>query len=170
MVIFEFRASCIPLNKSVFVNLYRPCYHFFKSRAMYFLISGFTTPQPPVCEKGLGLESYAIPDSEVKASSMVDIHHRPGNGRLHFQKVPSPLRYGAWATAGAHYLTNKDSWFQVNFGSWAKVTIVATQGRQNAAQWVTKYRLSYSYDGLFFKYYMEGDYPKVLLYLLLSLF
>jgi len=137
---------------------------------MYFLISGFATPQPPVCEKGLGLESYAIPDSEVKASSMVDIHHRPGNGRLHFQKVPSPLRYGAWATAGAHYLLNKDSWFQVNFGSWAKVTIVATQGRQDAAQWVTKYRLSYSYDGLFFKYYMEGDYSKVLLYLLLSLF
>ena len=100
---------------------------------------------------------------------MVDIHHRPGNGRLHFQKELSPLRYGAWATAGGHYLTNKDSWFQVNFGSWAKVTIVATQGRQDAAQWVTKYLLSYSYDGLFFKYYMEGDYPKVLLYLLLSL-
>ena len=93
---------------------------------------------------------------------MVDIYHKPGNGRLHFQKVPSPLRYGAWATAGAHYLTAKDSWFQVDFGSWRKVTIIATQGRQDALQWVTKYRVSYSYDGIFFKDYMEGGYRKVL--------
>ena len=125
-------------------------------------LSGFPTPEPPVCEAGLGLESYAIPDSAVTASSMVDIYHKPGNGRLHFQKVPSPLRYGAWATAGAHYLTAKDSWFQVDFGSWRKVTIIATQGRQDALQWVTKYRVSYSYDGIFFKDYMEGGYRKVL--------
>lgn len=107
------------------------------------------------------MESYAIPDSAVTASSMVDIYHKPGNGRLHFQKVPSPLRYGAWASAGAHYL--KDSWWQVDFGSWTKVTIISTQGRQDAFQWVKKYRVSYSYDGIFFKYYMEGDYAKVFL-------
>ena len=90
---------------------------------------------------------------------MVDIYHKPGNGRLHFQKVPSPLRYGAWATLGGHYL--QGSWWQVDFGSWTKVTIIATQGRQDALQWVTKYRVSYSYDGLFFRYYKEGDYTKV---------
>lgn len=126
---------------------------------MLSLFSGFPTPQPPVCEAGLGLQSYAVPDSAVTASSMVDIYHKPGNGRLHFQKVPSPLRYGAWATLGGHYL--QGSWWQVDFGSWTKVTIIATQGRQDAAQWVKKYRLSYSYDGLFFRYYKEGDYTKV---------
>lgn len=126
---------------------------------MLSLFSGFPTPQPPVCEAGLGLQSYAVPDSAVTASSMVDIYHKPGNGRLHFQKVPSPLRYGAWATLGGHYL--QGSWWQVDFGSWTKVTIIATQGRQDAAQWVKKYRVSYSYDGLFFRYYKEGDYTKV---------
>lgn len=123
-------------------------------------ISGFVTPQLPVCEAGLGLESYAVPDSAVTASSMVDIYHKPGNGRLHFQKVPSPLRYGAWAAQGGHYLTG--SWWQVDFGNWTKVTIVATQGRQDAAQWVKQYKLSYAYDGLFFKYYKQGDYDKVI--------
>lgn len=126
---------------------------------MLSLFSGFPTPQPPVCEAGLGLQSYAVPDSAVTASSTWSIYYKPGNGRLHFQKVPSPLRYGAWATLGGHYL--QGSWWQVDFGSWTKVTIIATQGRQDAAQWVKKYRLSYSYDGLFFRYYKEGDYTKV---------
>ena len=39
-----------------------------KVRASYFL--GFGKPQLPVCEEGLGLESYAIPDSSVTASSV----------------------------------------------------------------------------------------------------
>ena len=90
---------------------------------------------------------------------MVNIYHKPGNGRLHFQYMSSPLRYGAWITLGGHYL--QGSWWQVDFGSWTKVTIIATQGRQDAAQWVTKYRVSYSYDRLFFSYYKEGDYTKV---------
>lgn len=135
---------------------------------MLSLFSGFPTPQPPVCEAGLGLQSYAVPDSAVTASSMVDIYHKPGNGRLHFQKVPSPLRYGAWETLGGNYL--KGSWWQVDFGSWTKVTIVATQGRQDRSYWVTKYRVSYSYDGLFFKYYREADYPKVFFFPFTNIF
>ena len=107
----------------------------------------------------MGLASFAVPDSAVTASSTWSASYKPGDGRLHFQKTSSPLRYGAWSTLGGKYL--KGSWWQVDFGSWTKVTIIATQGRQDKSQWVTKYRVSYSYDGLFFKYYMEADYPKV---------
>ena len=95
----------------------------------------------------------------MTASSTWSASYKPGDGRLHFQKTSSPLRYGAWSTLGGKYL--KGSWWQVDFGSWTKVTIIATQGRQDKSQWVTKYRVSYSYDGLFFKYYKEADYPKV---------
>ena len=44
----------------------------------------------------------------------------------------------------------------------AKVTRVATQGR-NAAyiQWVTKYKLQYSDDGVNFQYYQENGAIKV---------
>lgn len=102
------------------------------------------------------MESYEMPDSSVTASSMVDNGYKPGNGRLHFQLTSG--RIGSWSAANQ----NDGSWFQVDFGSFAKVTIIATQGRQDAAQWVTKYRVSYSYKGLFFRDYMEGDYPEVI--------
>jgi len=108
-------------------------------------------PQPPVCEAGLRLESYTIPNSLVKASSVLK-SFKPGNGRLHKYDKPG-VSTGSWAAA-RDFL--KDSWFQVNFGSWTNVTRISTQGRANGPQWVTKYKVSYSYDGIFFK-----DYPKV---------
>lgn len=36
--------------------------------------------------------------------------------------------------------------FQVDFGRPTRVTAVATQGREDADQWVTKYTLSYGND------------------------
>ena len=50
----------------------------------------------------------------------------------------------------------------MDFGRWTKVTRISTQGRQDADEWVTNYRVSYSYDGIFFRNYKDnaGD-PKV---------
>ena len=42
------------------------------------------------------------------------------------------------------------------------MTRVAIQGRLNAGHWVTKFKLAYSYDGVFFKDYTgEGQNAKV---------
>ena len=82
--------------------------------------------------------------------------YMPGNGRLNFHLIPG--RVGAWAAGNLR----ENSWFQVDFGRFVKVTMVATQGRQDTLQWVTKYRLSYSYDGNFFQDYKEGGYVKVI--------
>ena len=49
-----------------------------------------------------------------------------------------------------------NSWFQVDFGNWTKVTMISTQGSPFSWQWVTRYLVTYSYDGLFYK-----DYSKV---------
>ena len=113
---------------------------------------GYPTPKPPVCEAGLGLESYAIPDSSLTASS--------GNatyGRLHF--FPKVGQKGGWEA----FSNSRDgSWFQVDFQGWTKVTRISTQGGQDFDSWVTKYRVSYSYDGIFFTCYKEnGDDAKV---------
>ncbi|KAL9955705.1 hypothetical protein ACROYT_G037065 [Oculina patagonica] len=113
---------------------------------LYGCHSGFPTPKPLVCEAGLGLESYKIPDSSVKASTGNAI-----NGRLHF--FPKVGQKGGWVAENIIERT----WFQVDFGSWTKVTRISTQGRQDVDQWVTKYRVSYSYDGVFFKYYKENS-------------
>lgn len=42
-----------------------------------------------------------------------------------------------------------------------KVTGIATQGRQDANQWVTRYIVSYSPDTTTFRYYREGRGTKV---------
>ena len=110
---------------------------------------------------GLGMENFAIPDSAVKASSQASGQYKAGNGRLHLR--PSGSVYGGWV-AGTQ---NQQQWFQVDFRNWTKVTRVATQGRENADHWVTKYRLSYSYDGVFFKNYREdGTNDKVNIHVL----
>ena len=81
---------------------------------------------------------------------MYNNNYRPSQGRL-YQQVVSGSGYGSWLAQ-----TNNDrQWFQVNFGGWTKVTRLCTQGRVDAAQWVTKYKITYSYDGVFFKDYKE---------------
>ncbi|XP_078346432.1 neuropilin-2-like [Oculina patagonica] len=121
---------------------------------LYGCRSGFSTPQPPVCQEGLGLENYAIPDSSITASSSYSSTYLPGNGRLHFKKKSG--HYGAWAAGNKR----DNSWFQVDFGRFVKVTIISTQGRDDSAKWVTKYRVTYSYDGQFFRDYKEEGYVK----------
>ncbi|KAL9955704.1 hypothetical protein ACROYT_G037064 [Oculina patagonica] len=112
---------------------------------LYGCHSGFPTPKPPVCEAGLGLESSKIPDFSITASS-----GNASNGRLHF--FPKFGQKGGWVADDIIAST----WFQVDFGSWTKVTRISTQGRQDADEWVTKYRVSYSFDGVFFRYYKEN--------------
>lgn len=94
---------------------------------------------------GLGLENRNIPDSSITASSMNSATYSPTLGRLH--------HYYGWI-AGT---SNQQQWFQVDLEGWTKVTRVSTQGRQNAAQWVTKYKLAYSYDGVFYEEYNEDS-------------
>lgn len=104
------------------------------------------------------MQSYAIPDSSVTASSMLWMFANAGKGRLHL--FPKFGENGGWV---ANPNDKYDSWFQVDFGRWTKVTGISTQGRQDDFNWVTKYRVSYSYDGIFFRDYKEnGEVAKVL--------
>ena len=96
---------------------------------------------------GLGMESRAIPDKHISASSEWNHGHRAANARLHFQAGGG--RTGAWS---AKY-NNGRQFLQVNLGRWVKITRINTQGRQDANQWVKKYTLSYSYDGVYFRPY-----------------
>ena len=95
----------------------------------------------------LGMQSGNIPDSAITASSSYNANtFAPYVGRLHFLSSGSG-RHGSWA-AGTN---NLNQWFQVDFGSWAQISALLTQGRQDSNQWVESYSLSYSYDGVFFK-------------------
>ena len=83
------------------------------------------------CQEALGMEDGAISDAQISASSQWDANHAAKQGRLHCNQH-------------------------------AKVTRVATQGRNAAySQWVTKYKLQYSDDGVNFQYYQENGAIKV---------
>ena len=93
------------------------------------------------------MESGDIPDSAITASSSANANsYAPSVGRLHFLSAGSG-KYGSWAAAA----NNLNQWFLVDFGSWAQISAVLTQGRQDSNQWVKSYSLTYSYDGVFFK-------------------
>lgn len=58
--------------------------------------------------------------------------------------------------------TNDDKqWLQVDLGGPSKVTRCATQGRDNANEWVTKYKVQYSSDGRTFVTYQKYGVDKV---------
>ena len=101
----------------------------------------------------LGMESGAINDSQISASSSFDIYHGPPRARLHTMESSASAR-GAWSSkiADAH------QWIQVDLVELKNVTYIATQGRNRVNQYVTMYKLEQSSDGVnFTSYKKQGD-------------
>ncbi len=80
----------------------------------------------------LGLEDGRIPDGAMSASSVYNSKRAAKHGRLNLA--------GAWGV-NSNY---PPQWLQIDLGRGTTVTKVATQGRQDADQWVTSYSISYS--------------------------
>ena len=97
------------------------------------------------------MENGDITDEQISASSTTNSNHAANQGRLHFQEN-SPIQ-GSWVARAR----DTNQWLQVDLRTnHISVTRVATQGRNgHNDQWVTKYKLQYSEDGVNFKYYRE---------------
>ena len=105
----------------------------------------------PECQGALGMKTGTIPDAHVRASSEYDGNHAAVQGRLHFKAGGG--KHGAWSAR----LNDVNQWLQVDLGNQpTRVTGVATQGRNGYPQWVTKYKLQYSLDGVNWYYYKDG--------------
>ena len=100
--------------------------------------------------KALGMESGAIRDSQITASSEYNSHHSPKRARL-YTKEAVLGGTGAWASLA----NDLNQWLQVDLGKITPVTHVATQGRNSYSpgQWVTMYKLQFSDDGASFLFY-----------------
>ena len=97
------------------------------------------------------MKNGVISDAQITASSQYNDSSMPFQGRLDSRRVTSK-KEGSWSAA------RKDSnqWLQVDLRSQhIKLTRVATQGRNAYPQWVTKYKIQYSNDGVNFQYYRE---------------
>ena len=96
------------------------------------------------------MESGVITDGQISASTEYNSNHAAIQGRLNFQHYPG--KAASWC-AGSK---DVNQWMQVDLGNrYTKVTRVATQGRSDYSQWVTKYMLQYSNDGVNFHDYKK---------------
>jgi len=104
------------------------------------------------------MEHRLIKDAQITASSEYDSNHAAIQARLNFKAGKG--KQGAWS-AGSN---DANQWIQVALGSFTNLTGIATQGRNGYVnQWVTKYQLQYSDDGINFEYYKAPgqSLPKV---------
>ncbi|CAH1241242.1 FBN2 [Branchiostoma lanceolatum] len=93
---------------------------------------GFICQLDQDCRNQLGMESGAIPDGSITASSYYS-NHPPYHARLNRASVA-----GAWIAYSA-----VGQWLQVYLGEIKRVTGTIIQGRYNYDQWVTSYKLQY---------------------------
>ena len=101
------------------------------------------------------MESGAILDSQISASTVYDANHAAHQARLHF-KVKGLIR-GGWSSLPK----DTNQWLQVDLQQTTRVTRIATQGRNgySPGQWVTKYKLQHGEDGHTFRFYRRiGDH------------
>ena len=94
--------------------------------------------------------SGAISERQMSSSSQLDDAHAAVQGRLNSRTTED--KGGSWSAAS----NNRNQWLEIDLDSQnINVTRVATQGRHDSSQWVTKYKLQYSKDGVNFQYYKE---------------
>ena len=103
----------------------------------------------------IGIEDGKIPNGYITASSTYNRYTAPWLGRLN-NKARGRFK-GAWSAKR----NNRKQWLQFNLGIPTLVTVIRTQGRQDANQWVTKYKLFYSNNGVRFTPYKKGGRVKV---------
>jgi len=101
------------------------------------------------------MRTGAISDAQITASSIWDSSHEAFQGRLNFQAIP--MKSGSWSAG----INDLNQWFEVFLGGPLFIVRgIATQGRSDQDQWVTRYRLAY-YDMRSFEDYRENGFVKV---------
>ena len=101
------------------------------------------------------MESSAISDAQISASSQWDGNHAAIQGRLNFKAESG--KQGGWSARH----NDQNQWLQVDLGSFKTVKYLATQGRNLVDQWVTSYKVEYSDNGSSFQYYQQQGADKV---------
>ena len=105
---------------------------------------------PLECQQILGMESGVIPNERITASSQLNADHAAIQARLNFQATST--KAGSWSAR----TNDVNQWLQVDLGKRQSiVTSFVTQGRNGVSQWVTKYKLQYSDNGVHFQYYRQ---------------
>ena len=110
------------------------------------------------CAAPVGIQSGRIKNTAMTASSSYNVFHGPYLARLHRSRTGRYM--GAWVAR----IRNANQYLQIALGRPMKITGIATQGRHDANQWVTRYLVAFSQDNMHFEYYMEYGNFKVCIF------
>ncbi|EDO33997.1 predicted protein, partial [Nematostella vectensis] len=102
--------------------------------------------QVPCHRKSVGLETKAIPDSFITASSQMNFTTPPSRGRLN-------LVAGAWCASPSDVIP----YLQVDLGLRHVICALATQGSPSADHWVRSFQLHFTYDAITWRPYISRD-------------
>ena len=95
------------------------------------------------------MENGSISDAQISASS--ERNNKLGAERARLNGIKIKGKLGAWRSG----YNRLGQWLQVDLEKYTTVTGLATQGRSDYSQWVTKYRMQYSDNGVSFHWYKE---------------
>lgn len=96
-----------------------------------------------------------LPNSKITASSEYNKYHAPRLVRL------GQVRHRGYVGAWSSRHNNHNQWIKFDFSRPMKITKVDTQGRQDSNQWVTRYLLSSSLDGIHWQIHRINSQDKV---------
>ena len=96
------------------------------------------------------MQDYRITKSQLAASSVWGRKFDAYNARLKWKQFLTNA--GAWCAK----LNNLNQWISVNLSMSRLVSGVITQGRDGTNQWVTKFKIQYSDDGITWHYIMDS--------------
>ena len=103
------------------------------------------------------MESNALPNSAITASSVWHSGHDPWLARLN--NVAKDGNKGCWSTK----FNKSGEWLQVDLGEERLLTNLSTQGRPppEGSQWVRSYNILFSLDSVKWESYKENNAVKV---------
>ena len=109
-----------------------------------------------VCANLLGMKDGTIQDSQITASSEMNEKHPAVNARLDRPRIGG--KAAAWLPA----TDDLTQWIQVEFAAYTYVSGIILQGRADAqAEWVTRYKIEYSNDGVIWLYVKDDNYDDI---------
>lgn len=111
-----------------------------------------TNATPVACSYALGMQSGAINDSQIKASSFKSLWTRPSEARLHNQGSAQQMSLGGWCADDS----DMNPYLQVDLVNNSVITAIATQGVQANGNLALRYKLNYSCDGKTWFDYQQG--------------
>ena len=97
------------------------------------------------------MKDGTIEDSQLQASTIWDVRHGQNNARL--DRSAANGNRGAWCAK----TNNLDQWIQVQFRTMTTVSGIILQGRGDHNQWVTKYKVQYSIDGVNWRFVRDAN-------------